>query len=66
LIHRDVIASGVNYSPLYNVSFSNWEDRAFCIRAAAYGYKIYMDTHYPATHLYREEDVKHYGLRRKT
>jgi hypothetical protein len=66
LIHRDVIASGVNYSPLHNVSFSNWEDRAFCIRAAAHGYRIYMDTHYPATHLYRDEDVKRYGLRRKT
>lgn len=66
LIHRDVVASGVNYSHIPNVSFSNWEDRAFCIRAAVNGYKIYMDTHYPAIHLYREEDVKRYGLHRKT
>lgn len=65
LIHRDVILSGVNYSPIHNVSFSNWEDRAFCIRAAVNGYKVFMDTHYPATHLYREEDVKRYGLHRK-
>lgn len=43
----------VNYSPIYNISFSEWEDRAFCIRLAVNGIKIFMDTHYPAEHLYR-------------
>ncbi len=60
LIHRDVIEAGVNYTPIYNVSFSNWEDRAFCIRAAVHGFQVTMDTNYPATHLYRKEDVEKY------
>lgn len=55
LIHQDVIKSGVNYSPIYNVSHSIWEDRAFCIRAAVHGYKIYLDTTCPPLHLYRND-----------
>lgn len=58
LIKREVIEAGVNYSPIYNVSHSLWEDRAFCIRAACAGFQIYMDTTYPAKHLYRESDVQ--------
>ncbi|OAS21141.1 hypothetical protein [Paenibacillus oryzisoli] len=58
LIKREVILAGVNYSPIYNVSHSLWEDRAFCIRAACAGFQIYMDTTYPAKHLYRESDIQ--------
>jgi glycosyltransferase involved in cell wall biosynthesis len=58
LISREVIDAGVNYSAIYNVSHSIWEDRAFCIRAACAGFPIYMDTTYPARHLYRESDVQ--------
>lgn len=58
LIHKDVVNAGVNYSPIFNISFSEWEDRAFCIRAAVAGFKIYMDTNFPAVHLYRKEDVE--------
>lgn len=54
LIHRSVIESGVNYTPIPNVSFSIWEDRAFCIRAAVKGYEIYLDTTSPPDHLYRK------------
>lgn len=57
LIHSDVIKAGVDYSPIYNVSHSVWEDRAFCIRSAVHGFDIWMDTQYPAKHLYRKEDV---------
>lgn len=57
LISKKVAKAGVNYNPIENVSFSNWEDRAFCIRANVNGFKIYLDTHYPAKHLYRESDV---------
>lgn len=53
LINNKVYRYGVNYSPIYNVSFTQWEDRAFCIRAAVNNFNIYLDTHYPATHLYR-------------
>jgi hypothetical protein len=53
LIKKQVLESSVNYYPIKNISFSLWEDRAFCIRASVAGYKIYVDTHYPAEHLYR-------------
>lgn len=53
LISSRVLKSGVNYSPIPNVSHSLWEDRAFCIRAAVNGFDIWLDTHYPPEHLYR-------------
>lgn len=65
MIHTDVIKAGVSYSPIHNISYSNWEDRAFCIRAAVAGFQIVMDTHYPAIHLYRAEDVKKYEVQRQ-
>ncbi len=53
LISRKVLMAGVNFSKLYNISF--WgEDRAFCIRAVAAGFELYVDTFYPAYHIYRE------------
>jgi hypothetical protein len=53
LINNAVYGYGVNYSPIPNVSFTHWEDRAFCIRAMVNNFKIFLDTHYPVTHLYR-------------
>jgi radical SAM superfamily enzyme YgiQ (UPF0313 family) len=59
LVSTDVYKSGVNYSPISNVSF--WgEDRAFCIRAVVAGFTIWVDTNYSCFHLYRDEDVKEY------
>lgn len=56
LISKKAIDKGVNFSNIYNVSF--WgEDRAFCIRAAAIGIELFVDTHYPAYHIYRLNDV---------
>jgi cellulose synthase/poly-beta-1,6-N-acetylglucosamine synthase-like glycosyltransferase len=56
LIHRNVIDAGVSYIPIKNVSF--WgEDRAFCIRASVAGFDIYIDTHSPAYHIYRDENI---------
>lgn len=60
LISRKVIDAGVNYSPIYNLSWTNWEDRAFCVRAAVLGFNLYLDTHYPAIHLYNENYLKEY------
>lgn len=57
LINSEVIKSGVNYSPISNVSHSQWEDRAFCIRAAVNGYEIFLDTNYEPQHLYRIEKI---------
>lgn len=56
LISRNALKSGVNFSEIKNVSFHG-EDRHFCIRAQALGFNLYVDTHYPAYHIYREEDL---------
>ena len=56
------LKSGLNFSPIKNVSF--WgEDRWFCIRAIAMGYSLYVDTHFPVTHLYRLSDISGGGYR---
>ncbi|WP_239004724.1 glycosyltransferase family 2 protein [Paenibacillus tepidiphilus] len=56
LISRRAILSGASFDPVKNISY--WgEDRHFCIRAAALGIPLYVDTHYPALHLYRDSDL---------
>lgn len=56
LISRNAINEGVNFSEISNISF--WgEDRHFCIRAKALGFPLYVDTRYPALHIYRESDI---------
>lgn len=56
LISRRAIESGVSYDRIPNISY--WgEDRHFCIRAAALGIPLHVDTHYPALHLYRDSDL---------
>ena len=53
LISTDVFRKGVSYSPIPNINKVLWgEDRWFCIRAACAGVEMYVDTHYPATHLF--------------
>lgn len=57
LISRNALEKGVNFTPLYNISY--WgEDRHFCIRAAALGIQLYVDTYYPAYHIYRDEYIE--------
>jgi len=57
LISVDALRKGLNFSPICNVSF--WgEDRWFCIRAAVLGFSLFVDTHFPAKHRYRESDVE--------
>lgn len=57
LIARCVLERGVDFSPLYNLSF--WgEDRHFCIRAVACGFELFVDTHYPAFHIYRQAGLE--------
>lgn len=56
LLSRSALEKGVNFKEIKNVSF--WgEDRHFCIRAAALGIELYVDTHIPAYHIYRESDL---------
>lgn len=57
LINKKALKKGVNFSRIDNVSF--WgEDRHFCIRARALGLKLYVDTTYPAFHIYHKELLK--------
>ncbi len=56
LISRAALDGGVSFKEIPNISF--WgEDRHFCVRAAALGFKLYADTCCPAYHLYRESDL---------
>jgi len=57
LISKYAIDKGVSFKEIKNLSF--WgEDRHFCVRAMALGLSLYVDTHYPAYHIYRDEDLK--------
>jgi hypothetical protein len=56
LISVRALTAGVSFRAIPNLSF--WgEDRHFCIRAGALGLRLWVDTHYPALHLYRQEDL---------
>lgn len=56
LISKYAIDKGVSFKEIRNLSF--WgEDRHFCIRAASLGIPLYVDTYYPAYHIYREADL---------
>ena len=56
LISRRALQAGVSFADVPNVSL--WgEDRHFCIRAAALGLGLFVDTHVPALHLYRDADL---------
>ncbi|MDD4170273.1 MAG: hypothetical protein PHD36_08510 [Desulfotomaculaceae bacterium] len=56
LISNKALRTGISFAKIKNLSF--WgEDRHFCIRASALGLSLYVDTHYPAYHIYRESDV---------
>ena len=57
LIHRKVLEAGVTYDLIPNVSFFG-EDRHFCIRAMVLGFQPWIETTYPAFHLYRDEDYQ--------
>lgn len=54
LISRHALESGVSFQAIHNVKIPG-EDRPFCIRAGVLGFKLYMDTHYPAYHINRIE-----------
>ena len=57
LISSNALQKGVSFERIYNLSL--WgEDRHFCVRAAALGFELFVDTHYPALHLYRLEDLQ--------
>lgn len=56
LISRAALAEGVSFKPIKNLTIHG-EDRFFCIRATVLGIDLFVDTHYPAYHIYRERDL---------
>lgn len=56
LLSKKALLAGVSFKRVKNITF--WgEDRHFCVRATALGLKLFVDTHYPAYHIYRESDL---------
>lgn len=56
LIARNALLKGVSFREIPNLSFCG-EDRHFCVRAAALGIELWVDTHFPCYHLYRRSDL---------
>lgn len=55
LLTKKILNSGVRFEGVQNISNFLGEDKHFCTRAHVLGFTIYLDTHYPAYHIY---DVK--------
>ena len=58
LIARAALLKGVRFKQIENLRILKGEDRFFCVRAAALGLELFVDTHYPAYHIYRESDLE--------
>ncbi|MCE5196450.1 MAG: glycosyltransferase [Negativicutes bacterium] len=56
LISRSALLKGVSFQPIRNLTIHG-EDRFFCIRAVVLGLDLFVDTYYPAFHIYREQDL---------
>ena len=66
LVKRKVLEAGVNYSAIPNIRKVLFgEDRWFCIRAACHGFELWVDTHCPAEHLYRNSEYIKYMRSKK-
>lgn len=64
LIKREVLAAGVDFTPIPNIRKALWgEDRWFCIRAAVLGFEMWIDTHCPPWHLYSEKEYQSFKRR---
>lgn len=56
LINKKALSYPISFKKIPNLTF--WgEDRHFCIRATSYGLKLFVDTHLPAFHIYREQEL---------
>lgn len=65
LAKRRVFAT-IDYTPVPNIVKAIWgEDRHFSIRAACAGFEMWLDTHYPAEHLYTDKHYNDYMRRRE-
>ena len=64
LMKAEVFKAGVNYSSIPNLKKLWGEDRSFCIRAACHGFTMWIDSHYPAEHLFTDDHYQQYMRRR--
>ena len=56
LIRKTALKKGVGFQKLHNLTLVG-EDRHFCIRAVVLGLSLFVDTHLPAFHIYRESEL---------
>lgn len=56
LVSEKLLRDGVSFSRIHNIFYLG-EDKHFCIRAAVLGYQAYVNTEYPAFHIYNENLV---------
>lgn len=64
LMKAEVFEAGVDYSPVPNIKSLWGEDRFFCIRAACHGFEMWVDSHFPAEHLFTEQHYQEFLRRR--
>ena len=64
LMKAEVFDAGVDYSPIPNIKSLWGEDRFFCIRAACHGFEMWVDSHFPAEHLFTEQHYQDFMRRR--
>jgi capsular polysaccharide biosynthesis protein len=57
LISLEVLKKGVSFTRIDNLSFQEPASH-FSLRAGSFGYKLYVDTYYPALHLNKDSDLK--------
>ena len=57
LLSRKILQDGVSFTKIPNLHYLG-EDKHFCIRAAVMGYQAFVDTKYPAFHVYSLSNVK--------
>lgn len=57
LLSKKIMESGVNFSRLKSLPYQG-EDRHICTRAQAKGYPVMVDTHYPAYHIFLNEQAE--------
>lgn len=56
LYSRRAVEAGVSFSRIPNLVM--WgEDKHLSVRATCLGFRLYVDTHYPVFHMYRDTDV---------
>ncbi len=56
LISKTALKKGVSFEKISNLTIFK-EDSHFCFRASVLGLSLFVDTHYPAFHIYRESDL---------